>query len=175
MKEPKASPKDWIAKGEANMNESEVLFCALLLIKSTEKVPRGRDDLSKWSSAVLCEEKHATELQAAWTPPEDKRILTDFFGPLAYVFKKCQWPLHELDAVGLAMQAWRRAGHFNGLTGKLLHNYIIRTPLTVRTSSKTAPPARWRSWAVVRIARLLYESHSALRKLLKLDVENPLA
>ena len=74
MKEPKASPKDWIAKGEANMNESEVLFCALLLIKSTEKVPKGRDDLSKWSSAVLCEEKHATELQAAWTPPEDKRI-----------------------------------------------------------------------------------------------------
>ena len=68
------------------------------------------------------------------------------------------------------MQAWRRDGQYDGLTGELLHNYLVRTPLACRTCKKTAPPKRWRSWAVVKIGRLLYESAPALRKLLKLDV-----
>ena len=30
------------------MNSSEVLFCALILIKSAEIAPNGRADLEKW-------------------------------------------------------------------------------------------------------------------------------
>ena len=151
------------------MNSTEVLFCALLLTKDAESAPNGRSDLEKWSSAVLAEEKHALELEAAWKPRTDKRTAIDYFGPLERVFKR-SWPYAELDTVGLAMQAWRRDGQYDGLTGELLHNYLLRTPLACRTCKKTAPPKRWRSWAVVKIGRLLYESAPALRKLLKLDV-----
>jgi hypothetical protein len=31
-----------------DMNSSEVLFCALILIKSAEIAPNGRADLEKW-------------------------------------------------------------------------------------------------------------------------------
>ena len=168
-KERKNEPKKWFEPGEADMNSSEVLFCALLLTKDAESAPDGRSSLEHWSSAVLSEEKHALELEAAWKPRTDKRTAIDYFGPLERVFKR-SWPYAELDTVGLAMQAWRRDGQYDGLTGELLHNYLVRTPLACRTCKKTAPPKRWRSWAVVKIGRLLYESAPALRKLLKLDV-----
>ena len=151
------------------MNSSEVLFCALLLTKDAESAPDGRSSLEHWSSAVLSEEKHALELEAAWKPRTDKRTAIDYFGPLERVFKR-SWPYAELDTVGLAMQAWRRDGQYDGLTGELLHNYLARTPFAARTCKKTAPPKRWRSWAVIKIGRLLYDSAPALRKLLKLDV-----
>ena len=151
------------------MNSTEVLFCALLLTKDAESAPNGRSDLEKWSSAVLAEEKHALELEAAWKPRTEKRTAIDYFGPLERVFKR-SWPYAELDTVGLAMQAWRRDGQYDGLTGELLHNYLARTPFAARTCKKTAPPKRWRSWAVIKIGRLLYDSAPALRKLLKLDV-----
>ena len=146
------------------MNSTEVLFCALLLTKDAESAPNGRSDLEKWSSAVLSEEKQALELEAAWKPPTDNRTAIDFFGPLERVFKR-SWPYAELDTVGrLAMQAWRRNGlQYDGLTGELLHNYLgTRALLAARTCKKTAPPKRWRSWAVVKIGRLLYESAPAL-------------
>ena len=99
----------------------------------------------------------------------------DFFGPLEYVFKKRSWPRAELDDVGLAMQTWRGDGHYDGLDGELLHSYIYRTPLAAPKSKKTKTPVRWKSWAVVKIARLLHASLHALRKLLKLDVESEAA
>ena len=80
----------------------------------------------------------------------------DFFGPLEYVFKKRSWPRAELDDVGLAMQTWRGDGHYDGLDGELLHSYIYRTPLAAPKSKKTKTPVRWKSWAVVKIARLLH-------------------
>ena len=156
-KEPKNEPKRWFEPGEADMNSSEVLFCALLLIKSAESAPNGRADLEKWSSAVLSEERNAMELAAAWKPPNDRRIEIDFFGPLERVFKR-SWPYPELDAIGLAMQAWRRDGQFDELKGHVLSNYLTRTPLAARTCKKTAPPKRWRSWAAVKIGRLIYTS-----------------
>ena len=168
-KERKNEPKKWFEPGEADMNSSEVLFCALLLTKDAESAPDGRSSLEKWSSAVLAEEKHALELEAAWKPRTEKRTAIDYFGPLERVFKR-SWPYPELDTVGLAMQAWRRDGQYDGLTGELLHNYLARTPFAARTCKKTAPPKRWRSWAVIKIGRLLYDSAPALRKLLKLDV-----
>jgi len=154
------------------MNPSEVLFCALLLCTAAESAPNGRFELDKWSSLVLSEERRATELAAAWKPPGEKRIAIDFFSPLEHVFNKRSWPRPVLDMVGRAMQAWRGEGQFDGLDGELLHNYIDRTPLAACAVSKTKPPARWKSWAVVRIARLLYSSAHTLRKLLKLDAES---
>jgi hypothetical protein len=112
VKQPKASPKEWAEKGENDMNASEVLFCCLLLCEAAESELCGRSDLAKWASSVLSEERNATELAAAWKPPEAKRHSLNFFGPLEYVFKKRSWPRHELDAVGLAMQAWRGEGQF---------------------------------------------------------------
>ena len=171
VKEPKTKPKEWFKPGEGNMNSSEVLFSALLLIKHAESALNGRSELQTWSSAVLTEEKRAMELAAAWKPPSDKRVVHDFFGRLNHVFNSRSWPRTELDAIGLAMQAWRCEGHVDGLTGELLHNYLgARTPLAVRTCEKTAPPKRWKSWAVVKIARLIHASAPALRTLLKLDV-----
>ena len=171
-KKPKAKPKKWFEPGEGDMNESEVLFSALLLCKSAESASNGRDELQKWSSAVLSEEKNAIELKQHWKPPTDKRVPIDFFGPLIYVFKNRGWPRPELTAVGLAMQAWRGAGQFDGLTGDYLQNYFGRTPLAIKVSSKRPAPVRWKSWAVVRIARLLHGSFHALRALLKLDAES---
>ena len=77
------------------MNSSEVLFCALLLTKDAESVPNGISRLQIWSSAVLAEEKHALELEAAWKPRTDKRTAIDYFGPLERVFKR-SWPYAEL-------------------------------------------------------------------------------
>ena len=122
----------------SDMNESEVLFSALLLCKSAQSAPDGRSELGKWASAVLSEERRATELRAAWKPPTDKRAGPDFFGPLTYVFERRSWPRPELTAVGLAMQAWRGEGQYDGLDGELLHGYLSRKPLAARVSSKTA-------------------------------------
>ena len=47
-KEPKNEPKRWFEPGETDMNSSEVLFCALILIQSAEIAPNGRADLEKW-------------------------------------------------------------------------------------------------------------------------------
>ena len=106
-KQPRAKPKEWYEKGEADMNNSEVLFNSLLLTKSAESAPNGRAELEKWSSAVLSEERRATELQSLWKPPNDKRTSVDFFGPLEHVHTKRSWPRPELNTIGLAMQAWR--------------------------------------------------------------------
>ena len=49
------------------------------------------------------------------------------------------------------MQVWRGDGHADGLTGRLLKHYINKPPLGARRpGNKRDPPARYRSWSVVR-------------------------
>jgi hypothetical protein len=107
-----------------------------------------------------------------WKPdntrwPLVKGNISSIYSPLDIAFKHRSWPREELDRTALAMQAWKGQGHYDGLTGELLHNYISRTPSAARTSKKTAPPVRYRTWAVVRITDLLYKHGRAFRNLRK--------
>ena len=168
-KQPKAVAKPWYERGEHDPNDAEVLFWSLLLCASAESTA----DLDFWARRVLREEFAATEMTVQWQPNESAwpkaNGVSSIYTPLIKAFSKVSWRRDALDAVALAMQAWRSAGQYDGLSGHLLSVYISSPPSAARTSRKTKPPPRYRSWAVVRVARLVHDHGPKMRKLLKLD------
>ena len=178
IKEPIASPTSWSPPGEADANASNVLFWSLLLCVTY----RGKiDELNAYAKDVLQEESAAEEGRSAWSPPKErwprggKYQVSKIFEPLAHAHKGVAWPEEVLDQVATAMQAWRGEGAVANLTGALLRNYISTPPLAVRARSKDPPPPRYRSWAVVRVARLLFTKGSKLRNLLALAPDSEAA
>ena len=171
VKEPKASPTSWSPPGEADANASNILFWALMLCVTYH----GKiDELNRWAKDAMQEESAAEEQRSAWSPPKErwprggKYQVSSIYHPLSRAHKDVAWPDEVLGQVATAMQAWRGEGAVAGLTGAVLRNYITTAPLAVRVRSKDPPAPRYRSWAVVRVARLLHKHGAQLRALLAL-------
>ena len=171
-KEPRAAAKHWYERGEAHANDTEVLLWALLVCISRESVWH----LDQWVKKVLKAEFCASEMMTAWKPLDSdwSKIngVSTMYQPLVHAFTEVSWPRHTLDAAATAIQAWRRSGQFDGLDGQALSRYISSPPPATRMNKKRPPPPRYRSWAVVRVARLLHDHGAQLRKLLDLDAES---
>ena len=168
-KEDRAQAKRWYQRGEAEPNDSEVLCWSLLVCGSGQSM----GDLNFWARRVLRDECAATEATVQWKPNEKvwpkANSVSSIYSPLVYAFSDVSWSRASLDAVALAMQAWRSAGQYDGLNGQLLSMYISSPPSAARTSKKSKPPPRYRSWAVVRVARIIHDHGPKLRELLRLD------
>ena len=171
-KAPRAATITLCEAGEADANDGLVLLWALMLCVTHVGALKT---LEEWARAVMLEAPQAHELGCKWVPsseswPRGKFNVPCIYDPLVYAHQKVSWPEPTLDAIGLAMQAWRGNGHVDGLRGSLLKNYIHKPPIAIRPSIKdNKPRPRYRSWAVVRVAQLLLKRGVALRKLLHLD------
>lgn len=116
------------------------------------------DDSPSWRpSPSIWEKDHRRLYQAS-----------SIFTPIIYAHKEVAWTEGALDAVGLAMQAWRGKGHVKGLTGHLLKNYVHKPRPGRRENKKTPPPPRYRTSAVVQVAALLVSHGPQLRRLLNI-------
>ena len=170
-KKPRAEAIYLAEQGEADASMREIIFYGLLLCVTH----RGRvKELEEWAKKAVLEEQFVS---GAWTPAErwakDKQFQApSIFTPLTHAHRRVKWTEPALDSVGLAMQAWRGEGHVSGLTGEKLKHYISKPPMAARVDTKTAPPPRYRSMAVVRVARLLVDHGTKLRKLLNLTEDS---
>ena len=92
---------------------------AALLLCSTH-VGRVKS-LESWQKKVIGDELAATELKALWKPSEEMWPLVNkvssIFEPLVFAFEQKSWMREELEAVAVAMQAWRQIGQVDGLDG----------------------------------------------------------
>ena len=140
-----------------------MLFWALLLCVTH----LGRiKELDEYARKVI---KEDTPSELTW--PKDNRPLyqaSSIYSPLIHAHREVAWTEGALDAVGLAMQGWRGEGYIKGLKGSKLKHYIAKPPLGPRVDRRTTPPPRYRSAAVVRVARLLVDHGPRLRRLLNL-------
>ena len=171
-KEPRAASKVWWSPEQSDPNMQEILFMSLLLCVSSENV----SSLDIWVQKALAEEHDATDRTMLWQPSKERwplqRNISSIYTPLVHAFEEYSWPRDVLDAVGLAMQAWRGDGQVDGLSGQALATYISRPPLAPGLTKKKPGAKRYKTWAVVRVARFLRRHGVALRKLLKLDAES---
>ena len=140
---------------------------------------RGRvKELESYTRAVILEEPNIT---GSWTPsadrwPKDTKLqVSSIYLPLEHAHRCVVWTEGALDAVGSAMQAWRGDGFVNGLTGVILKRYISKPPPGPRTDTKTSLskiPPRYRSAAVVKVARLVHDHGAKLRRLLNISADS---
>ena len=132
-KKARAEPTYFAEQGEADATMKEVLFWALLLCVTHRGRVKELDDYAK--KAIL--EEPQVELDGdAWKPsparwPKNKVFQApEIFAPLIHAHKRVAWTEGALDAVGLAMQAWRGDGHVDGTV-----------PTTSRDTSSAPAPA----------------------------------
>ena len=121
---------------------------------------QGRvEQLNNWASRVLEDEFSATQLKELWKPEgwekSKKYQVSEAFEPLEHAHKDVAWTEGALDDIALGMQAWRGEGHVDGLSGVLLKHYVRNPPLSAVVTKKRDPPPRYRSWVIVRVARML--------------------
>ena len=110
-KRPRAEPKLFAEPGKAEPNATEIIFWSCMLC--TAYVGRVKE-LKTWVSKVLQDEFAATELKEQWVPsseswPRGLSNVSSIYEPLVYAHTKVAWTEGALDAIGLAIQAWRRA------------------------------------------------------------------
>ena len=153
--------------GPAEANDREVLLWALMLCVTH----RGRvKELDSFARNAVLEEQHVS---ISWKPdkerwpPDTLYKISKIFMPL-YNAHRVVWTKGALDAIGLAMQGWRGKGFISNVRGDRLKEYINKPRLGPKVESKTLPPPRYRSSAIVRVARLLVDHGPALRRLLNL-------
>ena len=172
-KKPYNDPNRWCAAGHADANMSEVLLWALMLCVTHVGAVKK---LETWARAVINEAPEAEALRTAWVPSWPKSTVyrvSAIFDPICYAYQKVQWTEQALDSIGLAMQAWCDDGRVDKLTGILLKKYVYKPRLgPAKPESRREPPPRYRSWAIVRVARLLLDRGAALRRLLLLDADD---
>ena len=169
-KKPYNDPNRWCAAGHADANMSEVLLWALMLCVTHVGAVKK---LETWARAVINEAPQAEALRTAWVPSWPKSTVyrvSAIFDPICYAYQKVQWTEQALDSIGLAMQAWCDDGRVDKLTGDLLKKYVYKPRLGApKAGSRRDPPPRYRSWVIVRVARLLLDRGAGLRRLLELD------
>ena len=170
---PPACPNTWWKPGEREPEEPEVLFFALAVMASADKP----GELRKWAHEVIKLTSDAERDREWWSAPTtapwavDNRTST-IFTPLKVAFQDVSWTDDALGAICKAMQAWDGKGQTDGLNAGHLKTYIhLKKPRAVRAVKKTKPPFRWRSWAVVKVAKLIWDHGRRFRELLGLDVE----
>ena len=175
QKKARAEPIYFAEQGEAEATKAEVIFWALLLCVTH----RGRvNELDTWAKKAILEEPQVECDGNSWKPSPDRWArdklfqAPSIFSPLIHAHKRVAWTEGALDAVGLAMRAWRGDGYVDGLTGVKLKDYIDKPRLAARIDRKTAPPPRYRSKAVVRVARMLLDHGTELRRLLNLEEDS---
>ena len=170
-KEPRASSVVWFESGEADANDTEVLFFALLLVSLAMR-EKERAALDSWAAKVLAEAAAAFQLRAQWQPSDGwgkTNKVSKLFDPMARAYG-CQRSAEELDTIGKAIQSWHGAGQFNGLCASRLQNHWRGKTFGFRRSKKldlkSAPP-RWRTWQICSVAELVAKRGAALRSALR--------
>ena len=166
---PLASPEKWIELGEADGNEKEILFFALLLVKNAV----GSVEVTRqWAKEVVVAElSSATELKAQWQPASSK--VKNIFGLMDAAYN-VKWDAAGLDSIGAAMRSWDGPGGHDGLWAAQLRTHWTRQPKGIRRVKKTALLRR-KSWQIVQVAELIHRRWGELRRVLKLDGMEPAA
>lgn len=171
----KKEPNRWLASGEADAGDTEILWLAMALnFKGFPTV----EEQKEWYKKVLLDETRAREQREAWKPLSTgdgawplKGKSSTLFEPIERALKCCTWTHSDYEKIGTAIQLWDGPGQHDGLGKTQLDSYIHKPPLGSRLNKKTAPPVRWRTWSVVKVAAMMKEHGVALRRALKLDVD----
>lgn len=114
-------------------------------------------------------------MRAAWEPRYvwgDKNGTSKLYTPVIQAFHETMWSNEDLDKIGLVIQGWDGEGQFDNLTSVQLKDYIKSKPASFGKTSKRPGPPRFRSWQIVHAATIVLKQGAAIRKLLKLDVED---
>jgi hypothetical protein len=158
-KQPKAEAVNFYdCSALIDPNEVEQLFYTLMLVRY------GFDDkkaATLWAKRVLADEKSARELKTQWKPLESgphawvkpKNGRSELFAPMERAWNATH-PDADLDAIGLAMQAWSGPGRCDNLREPQLRQYIklakTNGPPGPRINKKDKPPPRWRTWSIMQ-------------------------
>ena len=148
-----------------------MLFFALQVVQQAEAAAAA----TKWAAEVLRFSGGSTEPDV-WPPPgaAEWQGRGSRAAPLyerldtAY---KVLWYKPELEAICLAIQAWSGAGQWDGLEPHHLYSHMAKPrPGPKLPSCKGTPPVRYKSIAILKVARLVRDDGAQLRRLLKMDV-----
>ena len=100
----------WFLPGQADANDTEVLFFAYLLVANAETV----EGLNNWAKRVVAEKAEAYEHKATWKPKAGEggwsmhNKVSMLYEPMRQAYTQVAWPAELLDAIGVAMQVRRR-------------------------------------------------------------------
>ena len=174
-KKPKEPNYSWFDRGYAEPNDQEMLLFALVAVVHASRA----GELGEWAAKVVKETAEAKAAGVLWKPslerwPTPFRKPSVVYEPLSKGFNG-SWAHDEYDRVRLAMQAWDGPGQIDGLTVGNIKAYInpkTGQPLGARADAKTKPPPRWRTWAVVKVAKLIKDHGREFRRLLLLDSQS---
>ena len=163
----------WFLPGQADANDTEVLFFAYLLVANAETV----EGLNNWAKRVVAEKAEAYEHKATWKPKAGEggwsmhNKVSMLYEPMRQAYTQVAWPAELLDAIGVAMQVGDFPGKFEGLRWSHMRTHLkSKEPLLGTPVGRNRPPPRWRTWQIVDVAALVLKHGVEMRKLLKLDV-----
>ena len=168
-KAERSAPLSWFPPNGDDTNEPEVLAIALLVCLGTPKVA----EINNLVTDVL-EAANGTNFvpnSLEWKMVRDKPGAK--LEILHYVLRRATWYEPELSKIASAMQAFHGPGRFDGLTVDHIKRWRYLEPKAPKppgSKDKHGPP-RWRSVALVPVAKLLKQRGVELRKILKLDVD----
>lgn len=147
----------WFDGKEGDPNEAEMLFLAFLIARS----PLPVAEQHSWAQNVLREKAQAEEQRALWKAPTDgvwckKNGVSTLFAPMEKAYRHTSWPHEVLDEIGASMSLWEGPGrHDDPRWSPLLNHLRQEKGVKINKKDKTGPP-RWRTWAIVRVAELVY-------------------
>ena len=171
------APEVYYAPGESDLNEHEVLLCGFLVAGKGFDTKTG---MLQWARAVVGEETAANEQRNHWKPQGGasggwKMVsgVSSLFSPMAAAVGST-WEEWELQRIGIAIQMWSGPGARDNLRARHLKRWLSEKPKGWRADKKTAlknAPPRWRTWSIVKVARLLLDHGDELREKLSFDEE----
>ena len=166
----KAASVVWFDKEPGLPNDTEILFLALLVVKNAESAGAA----SKWAADVL-RFSPSGAVPEVWPPPG----APEWAGkgpnaaPLYQTLEKAYkpgWTWPALESICLAIRSFDGVGQHDNLQPHHLREHIkAKPPGPKLAGAKRAPPVRWKSPAILQVARLVKRDGAQLRQLLRLD------
>lgn len=154
-----------------------MLLCGFLVAGKGFDTKTG---MLQWARAVVGEETAANEQRNHWKPRGGasggwKMVngVSSLFSPMAAAVGST-WEEWELQRIGIAIQMWSGPGARDNLRARHLKRWLSEKPKGWRADKKTAlknAPPRWRTWSIVKVARLLLDHGDELREKLSFDEE----
>ena len=148
-----------------------MLFFALQIVQRAETAAEAK----VWAQEVLRFSGGSTEADV-WPPPGAAEWQGKGSKPAPLYARmdqayKSVWGFWELESICLAIRAWRGAGQCDDLEPHHLYSHMAKPrPGPKLPSCKGMPPVRYKSVAILKVARLIKDSGPEMRLLLKSDV-----
>ena len=147
-----------------------MLFFALQVVSQAETAAAA----SNWAQEVLRFGCGSTEPDI-WPPPGAAEWkprgphAAPLYQPLDQAYR-ATWRKPQLEAICLAIRAWSGVGQHDDLQPHHLYAHMANKPPGPKLPGcKGTPPVRWKSVAILRVARLVRGRGCELRRLLKID------